>query len=75
MCVFKEISPAFLTMPNNLPEVLTPPEAMLLTSAARLLTAVRWLEEHPPLPEKWEYLNSKVKEEIVSMCNRSMTFN
>jgi hypothetical protein len=54
-------------MPRNPPQDLSPPEFLLLKSAAKLLVAVRWLQEHPPLPEKLEYLNSKVKDEIVSM--------
>jgi hypothetical protein len=53
-------------MPNNRPEMLSTPEFLLLKSAANLLAAVKWLEEHPPLPEKLDYLNSKAKDEIVS---------
>ena len=45
---------------------LTSNEGVLLISASKLLTAVKWLEAHPPLPEKWEYLNSMAREEIVS---------
>jgi hypothetical protein len=48
------------------PERLNAPELFLVKSAARLLTAVRWLEEHPPPTEKWGELDSKVTEEIVS---------
>jgi hypothetical protein len=61
-------------MPNNVSNDLSAPELFLLKSAARLLGAVRWLEEHPPLPEKWEYLNGKVMDEIVSAHTQSMTF-
>jgi hypothetical protein len=53
-------------MPNTLPDNLSAPEIFLLTSAATLLGAVKWLEKHPPLPEKWEYLNCKVMDEIAS---------
>jgi hypothetical protein len=60
-------------MSTNRAEYLSSPEGILLISAAKLLTAVKWLEAHPPLPEKWEYLNSKVKEEIVSAFTRSIT--
>ena len=60
------VPPTYPTMPNNRPEDLSPPELFLLKSAARLLGAVRWLEEHPPPPEKWDFLNKKVREEIVS---------
>jgi hypothetical protein len=49
------------------PQELTSAEFFLLKPAARLLTAVTWLQEHPPLPEKVDYLNKKVKGEIVSI--------
>jgi hypothetical protein len=55
-------------MPTKPLKELTGVEIYLLKSAARLLTAVNWLAEYPPLPEKWEYLNGKVKDEIVSIC-------
>jgi uncharacterized membrane protein len=48
-------------------EELSSVEVILLHGAARLLTAVKWIAEHPPLPEKWTYLNEKVNEEIVSI--------
>jgi hypothetical protein len=54
------------TMPPKPANELTAVEGFLLNAAARLLTAVQWLAEHPPLEEKWDYLNIKVKEEIVS---------
>ncbi|KAN0141481.1 hypothetical protein V8E53_000726 [Lactarius tabidus] len=48
-------------------EELSSVEVILLHGAARLLTAVKWIAEHPPLPEKWTYLNEKVNEEIRSI--------
>ena len=62
-------------MPNTLPDDLSGPELFLLNSAARLLRAVNWLEKHPPLSEKWDYLNGKVMDEIVSAQTWSVTFN
>jgi hypothetical protein len=62
-------------MSTNRANVLSSPEGILLISAARLLTAVKWLEAHPPPSEKWEFLNSKVKEEIVSAQTKSITLN
>ena len=55
-----------IPMSQSRPEDLTPPETILLTSAARLLAAVKWLSANPPPPEEWVQLNKKVKEEIVS---------
>ncbi|KAN0139736.1 hypothetical protein V8E53_002398 [Lactarius tabidus] len=49
-------------------EELSSVEVMLLHGAARLLTAVKWIAEHPPLPEKWAYLNEKVNEEIIMIA-------
>ncbi|KAN0131092.1 hypothetical protein V8E53_011093 [Lactarius tabidus] len=40
-------------------EELSSVEVILLHGAVRLLTAVKWIAEHPPLPEKWTYLNEK----------------
>ncbi|KAN0131097.1 hypothetical protein V8E53_011098 [Lactarius tabidus] len=51
--------------PKPREEELSSVEIMLLHGAARLLTAVKWIAEHPPLPEKWGYLNEKVMEEIM----------
>jgi hypothetical protein len=48
-------------------EELSSVEVMLLHGAVRLLTAVKWITEHPPLPDKWACLNEKVNEEIVSI--------
>ena len=62
-------------MPNTLPDDLSDPELFLLNSAARLLGAVNWLEKHPPLPEKCDYLNGKVMDEIVSAQTWSVTLN
>jgi hypothetical protein len=53
--------------PKPREEELSSVEIMLLHGAVRLLTAVKWITEHPPLPEKWGYLNEKVTEEIVSI--------
>ena len=54
-------------MADERPESLSTMEFFLIKSAAKLLGAVRWLEEHPPPPEKMDWLNSKVKAEIVRM--------
>jgi hypothetical protein len=54
-------------MPPKPLEELTGVEIYLIGTAARLQTAVKWVERHPPVPEKWAYLNAKVKEEIVSI--------
>ena len=62
-------------MSQSCPGDLTPPEILLLVSAARLLAAVEWVNEHPPSPEEWVELNKKVKEEIVSTYNCSMAYN
>jgi hypothetical protein len=62
-------------MPNTLPDDLSAPELFLLNSAARLLGAVNWLEKHPPLPEKWDYLNNKVMDKIVSAHTWSVALN
>ncbi|KAN0139729.1 hypothetical protein V8E53_002391 [Lactarius tabidus] len=53
--------------PKPWEEELSSVEIMLLHGAARLLTVVKWIAEHPPLPEKWGYLNEKVTEEIHSI--------
>ncbi|KAN0140677.1 hypothetical protein V8E53_001504 [Lactarius tabidus] len=53
--------------PKPREEELSSVEIMLLHGAARLLTVVKWIAEHPPLPEKWGYLNEKVTEEIRSI--------
>ena len=62
-------------MPNTLTDDLSAPELFLLNSAARLLAVVTWLEKHPPLPEKWDYLNGKVMDEIVSAQTWSVALN
>ena len=54
-------------MPAKPQQELTGVEINLLNAAARLLTALKWIAEHPPSPEKWDHLNGKVKEEIVSI--------
>jgi predicted nicotinamide N-methyase len=54
-------------MPPKPLEELTAVEISLLGIAARLQVAVKWVERHPPLPDKWAYLNTKVKAEIVSI--------
>jgi hypothetical protein len=53
-------------MPAKPAEELTQLEASLLTIAARLLAAVRYVLENPPLPKKWAYLNEKVMDKLVS---------
>ena len=53
-------------MPAKPAEELTQLEASLLSIAARLLAAVRYVSENPPLPEKWTYSNEKVMDELVS---------
>ena len=62
-------------MSESRPGDLTPPEILLLVSAAKLLAAVDWVNEHLPSPEEWVELNKKVREEIVSIYNRSMACN
>ena len=59
-------------MSDNVSDVLSAPELILLKSAARLLEAVRWLQEHPPLHMQWDYFNDKVREEIVSVIDQSL---
>jgi hypothetical protein len=54
-------------MPPKPLEELTAVEIALLGIAARLQVAVKWVERHPPLPDKWAYLNAKVKDEIVGV--------
>ena len=56
-----------IAMPPKPLEELTGVENYLLTTASRLQAAVKWVEQHPPPPDKWAYLNAKVKEEIVSI--------
>ena len=53
-------------MPAKPAEELTQLEVSLLTIAARLLVAVWYVLENPPLPEKWAYLNEKVMDKLVS---------
>ena len=54
-------------MADEHPESLSTTEFFLIKSAAKLLGAVQWLEEHPPPPQKMDWLNGKVKAELVSM--------
>ena len=54
-------------MPPKPLEELTALEITLLGTAARLQEVVKWVERNPPLPDKWAYLNAKVKDEIVSV--------
>ena len=54
-------------MPPKPLEELTAVEVSLLSIAARLQAAVKWVERNPPKPEKWAYLNGKVKDELVSI--------
>ena len=64
-----------MPMSESRPEDLTPPEILLLVSAARLLAAVEWLTKNPPPADEWEMLNKKVKEEIVSIYNCAWAYN
>ena len=59
-------------MSDNVLDELSAPELILLKSAARLLEVVRWLQEHPPLPEQWDYFNDRAREEIVSLIDQSL---
>jgi hypothetical protein len=54
------------TMPPKPLEESTGLENYMLYKAAKLLAAVRWVAENPPTPEKEDYLNKMVLEEIVS---------
>ena len=57
-------------MPPKPAEELTVVETYLLGNAARLQAAVRWVERNSPPPERWAFLNNKVKDEIAcaSIC-------
>jgi hypothetical protein len=61
------IHPSFTSMPPKPLHDLTGAENTFLSTAARLQAAVLWVEQNPPTPEKWAYLNAKVKEEIVGI--------
>ncbi|KAN0139725.1 hypothetical protein V8E53_002387 [Lactarius tabidus] len=52
-------------MPFKCQQESTKLENYMLYIAAKLLEAVRWVAEHHPSPEKVDYLNKKVSEEIV----------
>ena len=54
-------------MPPKQVEELTTIETYLLGTATRLQAAVKWVEHNSPPPNKWPYLNAKVKDEIVSV--------
>ena len=54
-------------MPPKQVEELTTIEIYLLGTATRLQAAVKWVEHNSPPPNKWPYLNAKVKDEIVSV--------
>ncbi|KAN0139734.1 hypothetical protein V8E53_002396, partial [Lactarius tabidus] len=53
-------------MPSKPLEESTGLENYMLYKAAKLLAAVRWVAENPPMPEKENYLNKIVLEEIGS---------
>ena len=52
-------------MPPKPAEELTGVETYLLGTATRLQAAVRWVERNSPPPERWAFLNGKVKDEIA----------
>ncbi|KAN0131113.1 hypothetical protein V8E53_011005 [Lactarius tabidus] len=53
-------------MPPKPLEESTGLENYMLYKAAKLLAAVRWVAENPPMPEKEDYLNKMVLEEIMN---------
>lgn len=59
--------PHIHTMPTKPLEETTGLENHMLFTAAKLLSAVRWVAENPPTLVKMEYLNERVMDEIV--CN------
>ena len=59
-------------MPPKPLKELTAVEVSLLSIAARLQAAVKWVERKPPTPEKWAYLNGKVKDELVRIISAIM---
>ena len=52
-------------MPPKPADKLTRVETYLLGTAARLQAAVWWVERNSPPPERWAFLNGKVKDEIA----------
>ena len=52
-------------MPPKPADELTGVETYLLGIAARLQAAVRWVERNSPPPERWAFLNGKIKDEIA----------
>ncbi|KAN0128960.1 hypothetical protein V8E53_013222 [Lactarius tabidus] len=57
-------------MPPKPLEESTGLENYMLYKAAKLLAAVRWVAENPPMPEKEDYLNKMVLEEIAFIASR-----
>ncbi|KAN0131146.1 hypothetical protein V8E53_011038 [Lactarius tabidus] len=57
-------------MPPKPLEESTGLENYILYKAAKLLAAVRWVAENPPTPEKEDYLNKMVLEEIAFIASR-----
>ncbi|KAN0127805.1 hypothetical protein V8E53_014361 [Lactarius tabidus] len=57
-------------MPPKPLEESTGLENYMLYKAAKLLAAVRWVAENPPKPEKEDYLNKMVLEEIAFIASR-----
>ncbi|KAN0128675.1 hypothetical protein V8E53_013494 [Lactarius tabidus] len=58
------------TMPPKPLKESTGLENYMLYKAAQLLAAVRWVAENPPTPEKEDYLNKMVLEEIAFIALR-----
>ncbi|KAN0133108.1 hypothetical protein V8E53_009138 [Lactarius tabidus] len=57
-------------MPPKRQQESTKLENYMLYIAAKLLEAVRWVAEHRPSPEKVDYLNEKVSEEIAFISSK-----
>ncbi|KAN0131094.1 hypothetical protein V8E53_011095 [Lactarius tabidus] len=57
-------------MPPKPLEESTGLEKYMLYKAAKLLAAVRWVAENPPTPEKEDYLNKMVLEEIAFIASK-----
>ena len=61
------VSCTCFTMPLKQVEELTTVETYLLSTAARLQAAAKWVVCNSPPPNKWPYLNAKVMDKIVSI--------
>ncbi|KAN0131122.1 hypothetical protein V8E53_011014 [Lactarius tabidus] len=61
-------------MPPKCQQESTKLENYMLYIAAKLLEAVRWVAEHRPSPEKVDYLNEKVSEEIAFISSKYVPY-